>query len=454
MAYKNIKKICYILIVSFLLTTIFIPLNVEGRLKRNWSRNYGGEFHDIAHEVLLCEDGGYLLVGHSNSLGTGKRDQVFLVKTNSNGYTEWMKDIGGEFSDKGFAATNTEDGGFAIAGSTTSYGGRDNEDFYLIKTDSEGNVEWENNFGGNHNEIAYDVIQTSDGGYLLGGTTVSFGYQGTDWWIVKTDEEGEKEWSRYYGGRQDEELKSVMETEDGNFALGGSTASFADPGFGLWALEIDEENIDEEKEGDEQTDLQGVELEKDAIIWETNIGGYLDDKIHDMIITSDGGFAAVGETSSYTDFGSNFWLVKMDSEGNEEWNNSYGGDFYEVAYSLVETHDETFLMAGYETSYGGVQEDIFLVEADEDGEELFRYDTDAERTDIAYSIVVVDEDTFAVAGATRSYGAGGYSYYLMEFGRPSDISMPFLVGAVGIGVVATYAIIKIIKKYGYKIKPS
>ena len=453
MGYKRIKKLSYIIIISIIITTTFVPFTAEGRLKRNWSRNYGGEFHDIAHEVLVCDDGGYLLVGYSNSLGESKRYQVYVVKTNSNGYTEWMSDVGGEYSDRAFAATNTDDGGFAIAGATTSYGGRDNQDFYLVKMDGEGNLEWESNFGGDHDEIAYDVIQTRDGGYLLGGSTVTFGHRGRDWWIVKTNAAGDMEWSRYYGGDQDEVLTSVIETGEGEYVLGGYTASYGDPGFGFWSVKINEEMIDKDIE-DGYDDKEGILLEEKAIIWERNIGGFLDDKIHDMIQTSDGGFAAAGETRSYTEAGSNFWLIKMNSEGEEEWNNSYGGDFFEVAHSLVETEDGTFLMAGYETSYGGVQEDIFVVEADEDGEELFRFDAGGERTDIAYSIKVVDEDTFVVAGKTRSYGAGGFSFYLIELGRPTGISMPFILGGIGIGIAALYGIRVIIKKYGYKIRPS
>ncbi|MFW6040239.1 MAG: hypothetical protein ACOC85_00200 [Thermoplasmatota archaeon] len=444
-------KVISFIIISLLITVIFVPFTAEGRLKRNWSRNYGGEYHDIAYEVLLSEDGGYLLVGYSNSVSPNKRYQVFIVKTNSNGYTEWTKDIGGDYSDRAFAATKTADGGYAIAGSTTSYGGRDNEDFYLIKIDNEGNLEWENNFGGDHNEIAYDVIQTSDGGYILVGTTVTFGHKGTDWWIVKTDANGEKEWSRYYGGQQDEACTALVETEQGDFVLGGYTASYGDPGYGLWALKIDEDKIDKEKI-DEEGEMQGIELEQKAIIWETNVGGFLDDKIYDLIVTQDGGYAATGETRSYTETGSNFWLVKLDSEGKEEWNNSYGGDFEEVAYSLIQTPEETYMMAGYETSYGGVQEDIFVVEADENGDELFRYETDADRTDIAYSIIMVNEETFAVAGKTRSYGAGGFSFYLVEFGRPTEISVPYMIGSIGIGIVALYFVIKIVKKYRYKFK--
>ena len=430
--------------------TVFVPFTAEARLKSSWSRNYGGDFHDIAHEVLVTEDEGYLLAGYSNSFGPERRYQMWVVKTNSNGYTEWRRDIGGEYSDRAYAADNTEDGGFVLAGSTTSYGGRDNEDFYLVNIDGEGDVEWENNFGGDHDEIAYDVIQTSDGGYLIGGSTVTFGHRGRDWWIVRADEEGEEIWSRYYGGDQDEMISSVVETEEGNFVLGGSTASYGDPGFGFWSIEIDEEKIDEEKEEDPETGKEGVELEEEAIVWETNVGGFLDDKVHDMVLTQDGGFAAAGETRSYTELGTNFWLIKLDSEGTEQWNESYGGEFEEVAYSLIQTREGNFMMTGYETTYGGVQEDIFVVETDEEGEELFRYDTGGERTDIAYSIVEVDEDSFAVAGKTRSFGGGGFSFYLVKLGRPTGFFNLRMVGYAAVGIITAYVGIKVYKKYRYR----
>ncbi len=524
---SKLGKIISLAVISILLVITFVPFTAEARLKSNWSRNYGGEFHDIAHEVLSTEDGGYLLAGYSNSFGPERRDQVFLVKTNSNGFTQWRKNIGGEYSDRGYAATNTDDGGYAIAGLTTSYGGRDNYDFYLVKTNSEGDVEFERNYGGEHNEIAYDVIQTSDGGYLLGGSTVTYGHRGRDWWIVRTDEDGEKLWSRYHGGNQDEVLTSIVENEDGNFVLGGYTASYADPGFGLWVLEIDEDEIDQGKEEEEVTEKQGVQLtehlfsldiayeeylkeglmnetlrntfeekghdihenaelffERDErededrwfisgdlkkeyrieigekldvysekmVIWETNIGGTLDDKIHDLVMTQDGGYAAAGETRSYAEVGSNCWLVKLDTEGKEEWNVSFGGDYTEVAHSLTESHEGTLLMAGYETTWGGVQEDFFIVETDKEGEKLFQYDTGGERTDIAYSIITVDEDTFAVAGKTRSFGGGGFSFYLLELGRPTGVSTPLVLGALGVGAVGVYAGVKIIKKYRHKFR--
>ena len=144
--------------------------------------------------------------------------------------------------------------------------------------------------------------------------------------------------------------------------------------------------------------------------------------------------------------------MKLNSEGKEEWNESFGGEYEEVAHSLTESHEGTLLIAGYETTWGGVQEDFFIVETDENGEELFRYDTGGERTDIAYSIITVDENTFAVAGKTRSFGGGGFSFYLVEIGRPTEMSVPLVLGAVGIGVVGIYAGVKLFKKYRYLFK--
>ncbi len=424
MSYSRPYKIISILIVMLMITITFTPIIAEARFKRSWARTFGGEKHDIAHEVLLTEDGGYLMVGYSSSYGY--RNQVLLYKTNSNGFAEWFRVIGGEYSDRAYAATNTMDGGYAIAGSTTSYGGRDNEDFYLVKTDSEGIVEWEANFGGDHDEIAYDVIQTSDGGYLLGGSTVTFGHRGTDYWVVKTDEHGEKEWSRYFGGQQDEVCTSVLETEDGNFLIGGYTASYGDPGDGLWIIKIDPEG---------------------EPIWETNVGGYLDDRIHDMIITNDGGIAAAGDTRSFTELGSNFWLIKLNSEGIEEWNQSYGGDYYDIAYSLLQTPEGNFILAGSETSVGGVQEDIYIVETDGNGNELHSYRVSGGREDIAYSIIQVDDGEYIIAGKTQSYGEGGYSFYLVKIGRPIELTIPIILAILGISIVAIYIIKLAFNKY-------
>lgn len=207
----------------------------------------------------------------------------------------WTQTYGGTDTDMAEAMIQTSDGGYAIAGYTISFGAGQS-DFWLIKTDAYGNVEWNKTYGGESHEHAYALVETSDGGYAIAGY-ITFGAGGYDFWLVKTDEYGNEEWNRTYEGEEDERAYSLVETSDGGFALAGDT------------------------------------------------GQYI--------------FAIVGDAD--------FWLVKTDASGNVEWNQTYGGAEYEWANCVVESSDGGFAIAGYTESFGAGGYDCWLVKTDEYG---------------------------------------------------------------------------------------
>jgi hypothetical protein len=181
--------------------------------------------------VQQTSDGGYILAGFTDSFGAGIND-AWLIKTDANGNKVWDKTFGGSGGDVALAVQQTSDGGYILAGVTTSYG-TGNEDAWLIKTDANGNEVWDATFGGSNYDETYAVQQTSDGGYILAGGTYSFGAGNNDAWLIKTDANGNKVWDKTFGGSGGEVALAVQQTSNGGYILAGATSG------GAWLIKTD-----------------------------------------------------------------------------------------------------------------------------------------------------------------------------------------------------------------------
>jgi len=186
-----------------------------------WSYAYGASG---AYSVQQTTDGGYIVAGEIGSYGAGGLD-AYLVKIDSLGDTLWSRTYGGSEDDRGISALQTTDGGYIVAGYTESFGAG-YIDVYLIKTDSLGDTLWAYTYGGSDEDVECFVQQTADGGYIVAGYTESFGSDGRDAYLIKTDSLGDTLWSYAYGGSGVEMASSVQQTEDQGYVVAGYTESF------------------------------------------------------------------------------------------------------------------------------------------------------------------------------------------------------------------------------------
>jgi hypothetical protein len=199
-----------------------------------WAKTYGGS---VASSVQQTSDGGYIVAGETYSFGAGSGD-IFLIKTDANGNIIWSKTYGGTCCDGAYSVQQTSDGGYIVAGGTTSFGAG-YDDIFLIKTDANGNIIWAKTYGGTHNDWAYSVQQTSDGGYIVAGWTNSFGAGWVDIFLIKTDANGNIQWAKTYGGISWEGTFSVQHTSDGGYIVAGYTYSFGAGGLDIFLIKTD-----------------------------------------------------------------------------------------------------------------------------------------------------------------------------------------------------------------------
>ena len=208
-----------IISISFLLLNSIIAQEIS--VNTVWTKTFGGNVSERGRSVQQTSDGGYIVAGS------------WLIKTDSEGNEEWTKQ-----SISGNSVQQTSDNGFIITGTIDSFG---NEDVKLIKTDSNGNEQWNQTFGGTENDAGYSVQQTTDGGYIIAGYTRSFGNDGYDAWLIKTDSEGTEEWNQTIGGEYIDEGRSVQQTTDGGYIIAGYTTSFGNGWYDFWLIKTDPE---------------------------------------------------------------------------------------------------------------------------------------------------------------------------------------------------------------------
>ncbi|MEO0146031.1 MAG: hypothetical protein ABIM19_04270, partial [candidate division WOR-3 bacterium] len=290
------------------------------------------------------------------------------------GQSLWAKTYGGTSDDYACSITHTTDGGFAVAGYTYSFGAGE-WDFQVLRLNDLGGLIWARTFGGTNNDVAYSVIQTTDGGYASAGYTKSFGAGGRDFLLIRLNSSGGLIWARTLGGTGDDEPYSVAQAADGGFGVAGKTESFGAGGYDFFVLKLNSAG---------------------SLEWARAFGGASADYGYSITQTTDGGFAVAGGTNSFGAGGPDFLVIRLNSDGSVVWAKTYGGPSGDIAYSIIQTSDGGFAVAGYTDSFGGGER--FLVLKMDSYGNLSWARTFGMNWEDAYSIIQTPDGGFAVAG--------------------------------------------------------
>jgi hypothetical protein len=335
-----------------------------------WDKTYGGSAGDFLQTAIATSDGGFLLGGVSYSDISGEKSQpckgsydYWIIKIDASGNKLWDKTIGGSWDDNLYAITPTPDGGFLLGGHSKSDISGDRTvanlgsyDYWLVKIDASGNKQWDKAFGGIWEDHLQTIMIAADGSYLLfghsnspiGGSKTLASNGGADYWVIKTDASGNKLWEKTYGGSDAENLFSVVATTDGGYLLGGQSAS------GI--------SGDKTEANRGLNDYWIVKIDASGNkLWDKTYGGNNEDILRTLLLTNDGGFLLGGDSRSgisgdktqLNQGVEDYWLIKTDASGNKQWDKTIGGNHDEYLYSLVATSDEGYLLAGYGSSTTG-----------------------------------------------------------------------------------------------------
>jgi len=301
-------------------------LNSNGN--KVWFKHYGGVSGDYGRSIQQTSDGGYIVAGYSYSYTYGDYD-IAIYKLNSSGNKVWFKHYGGTQDDYGNSIQQTSDGGYIVAGYTESYthGG---EDFAIYKLNSNGNKVWFKHYGGTNYERAHSIQQTSDSGFIVAGDTYSYTYGNNDFAIYKLDSNGNKVWFKHYGGTNYDEGKSIEQTSEGGYILGGSTWSYTNGKYDFAIYKLD-------SNGNK--------------VWFKHYGGSQSDMADSIKQTTDGGYIVAGYTGSFTYGSGDFAIYKLNSSGDKVWFKNYGGTSNDSAYSIQQTSDGGYIIVGETESY-------------------------------------------------------------------------------------------------------
>ncbi len=362
----------------------------------------GGSNDDRGYAVVQSSDLGYVIAGYTASFGQGSND-VYVVKIDGSGALQWTKTIGGANNDYSYSIANTTDGGFIIAGNTSSFG-QGGDDVYIIKLDGSGNLQWTKAIGGTNNDLGYSVIQTSDGGFAIAGYSSSFGQGGNDLYVLKLDGLGNLLWSRTIGGVNDDFGYAIIETSDGGLAIAGQTQSFGQGNVDVYVVKLDGSG-----------NLQ----------WSRTIGGVNNDEGSSIIETSDNGFLIVGQTQSFGQGGWDVYAIKLDASGTLQWTTTVGGANDDMGYAVIQTTSGDYVIVGKTSSFGQGGWDVYIIKLDQTGALQWTRSVGGANDDRGFSVYETSDQGLIIVGKSQSFGQGGYDVYVVKIdGNGNLVSCP------------------------------
>jgi|GEM_PF-6312018 len=389
-----------------------ITLAINLRTVVPWAKSYGGTSSDRGTAIQQTADGGFVVAGTTYSLGY---NDIWVVKINNSGVIEWEKSYGGIMDDGADAIYQTSDGGYIISGYTDSFGSS-LLDFWLLKLDSSGVVEWEKRFGGSNSERAFSVQQTDDGGFIVAGSTLSFGAGDSDIWVIKLDSAGTIEWQKAYGTAGTESASSVRQTPDGGYIIAGKITPV----------------------GTNVSDFLMVKLTSTGgFDWAKTLGTSNSEEADCIRLTADGGFIISG--AAFLGAGnSEAWIIKMESDHSIKWQKTFGGSSGDRALAVRQTSDGNYIVAGYTYSFGPGAGDVWVIKLDSNGSVVWQKAYGTLNQEEGTDINEADNGEFIVTGYTKQPNLP-IDLWILNLGGNGTITFNSTGGASVVDTNATVA---------------
>ncbi|NIA03060.1 MAG: hypothetical protein GWP12_00760 [Nitrospirae bacterium] len=345
---------------------------------------------ETIYDIAQTSDGGYIAAGEKYSVNTF--EDIYVVKLTASGEMEWEQKYIASKEDYANSIKQTSDGGYIVCGGTyTNTEGV--SDFYMLKLDPAGEVEWEQKSGGNERDVCEAIIQTKDGGYLAAGDTW-LNFYDSDIFLIKIDPNGNIEWDLNIGGGEEDGAYDVQQTPDNGYIIAGYTRSISDLSYVAYIA---------------KTDPDG------AVEWKKEFGGSGNDQFY-SITQQDNGYVAAGYTESFNEL-SDIYVVKVNLDGEKVWEKVYGEDeTQEDARSIKRTSDGGFILAGKTNEYSYGSFDMYLIKLCRNGTLEWSQVFGGQYNDIGYSVLQSSDEGYVIAGQTKSLGGGGDAYIVKTEG--------------------------------------
>ncbi len=408
-----------ILIVFILLS--LVPLVTISQVSIEWQKSLGGSASECGYSVEQTTDNGYIIAGNSqssngdltNNFGS---DDIWVIKLGKKGEIKWQKSYGGSKMEWPTQITQTKDGGYILVGTS---GSKDNGfknkgefDAVAIKLTNKGDIKWQKNLGGSGSDAAYSVQETKDKGYIMAGRTkssdgdVTNNYGDFDAWLVKLSTTGDIIWQKSFGGKKHDVAYSVKQTKDSGFIMAGYSNSY-------------DGDLTENKGNKDYWIIKTTKSGK--LEWQKSFGGNSGDYAASVQQTIDGGYILAGYSESYSlDLkdskpGMNMWVIKLSKTGKEIWQRCLGGIGDDAAYSVQQTKDRGYVLAGYtiappsyvDTTHYNVTGfhggwDFWVVKLSEQGDLVWQKCLGGKGDEMAFSIQQTNDGGYIVLGNSSS----------------------------------------------------
>ena len=429
-----IMKIDLPLCLKAMLIAVFIIFSgyiIRSQPTVQWQNTIGGSANDGLTSLTSLSDGGFIAIGASESNISGDKTEnsqgdydYWIVKLDDSGNIVWQNTIGGSGTDVIQSIQETNDGNLICAGySNSNISGDKTEnaiggyDYWILKLDALGNILWQNTIGGDGNDVAYTIEQTTDGGYICGGQSISDisgdktenSNGDNDYWIIKLDENGQIEWQNTIGGDNDDRLFATHQTDDGGYICAGNSMSNASGDKAENAIGF--------------MDYWVVKLDASGNIqWENTIGGDDDERLYSIQQTTDGGYICgggspsniSGDKTENSNGQMDYWVVKLNASGAIEWQNTIGGSDWDNLIYAQQTSDGGYIcggesssnISGDKTENSKGQKDYWAIKLNNTGEIVWQKTLGGSLDDIIYTIEQTPGNGYIIGGYSDSNTSG------------------------------------------------